>query len=252
MQKSLYGKFGQEIRQNKRTGSNARADVCPSSGLKDGKVTPSTFMRTHHKDLFEQRTNYSFKKELPSLSKNANLLFKWDVKQTYKKNLDLGFVHLKGDDLNHFFRDVGCSRGKDRFGFDLAKDSFAVRKYGPEARLLLDPYYTSKERFQNQIVWKSKLPIQGHRNLNDTNHFNRCDLFLTSKIMCSYPSRRQERKYRNFYINACHIMEKIPKNWYENLSMEWLEKKKFINIRRPQELKKSLLMSGELLVQHVV
>lgn len=246
MQKSLYGKFGQEIRQNKRTGSNARVDVCPSSGLKDGKVTPSTFMRTHHKDLFEQRTNYSFKKELPSLSKNANLLFKWDVKQTYKKNLDLGFVHLKGDDLNHFFRDVGCSRGKDRFGFDLAKDSFAVRKYGPEARLLLDPYYTSKERFQNQIVWKSKLPIQGHRNLNDTNHFNRCDLFLTSKIMCSYPSRRQERKYRNFYINACHIMEKIPKNWYENLSMEWLEKKKFINIRRPQELKKSLLMSGEL------
>lgn len=202
-------------------------------------------MRTQTKDLFEQRTNYSFKKELPGLAKQANAPHNWSSDQVYKKNLDLGFVNLKGNDLNHFFRDVGASKGKDTFGNTYIKDSYSSRKYGDSAKTSLDPYYTSTEKRQHEIVWNSKKPLTGHTKLNTSNHFNRCELYLTSKIMEVQP-KSKERKMKNFYTNACHVMEKIPDDWKDKISMNWVDLKKFNKIKRPQELKKSLLMSGEL------
>lgn len=230
---------------NKLTGSNARVVLCPSSGLKDGKTTPSTFISKQNND-FEQRTKYSFKRELPKLTKTANAPNNWSGPISYRKNLDLGFVDLKGSDLNHFFRDRGADP-KNIFEKELNRDSYLSRKYGNEARTKHDSYFTQKEKLQHEIVWNSKKPLTGHTKLlKDDSHFKRCDLFLTSKIMQSNPSKKQERKMTNFYTNACHVMDKIPEDWKSKLSMDWIEKKKFMTIKRPQELKKSLLMSGEL------
>nr|WAX26101.1 MAG: RNA-dependent RNA polymerase [Army ant associated dicistrovirus 3] len=240
---SVYRKLGQELTANRLTGSNAGVDECPSSGLKDGKTLPSTFMRSH--DLFGQRTNYSFKKELPGLSKFANAPHNWSNNQIYRKNLDLGFINLKGSDLQHFFRDRGASRGPNEFVKVLVRDSYNVRKYGSNAKLILDDYYTSREKYQHNLVLKSKKPLTGHSKLDTSAHFKRCDLYLTSKIMEKQP-KHKIRKMQNFYRNACHVMLKLPTEWYDMISMNWVENKKFMNIKRPQELKKSLIMSGEL------
>lgn len=224
-----------ECLSNTNLGTKDVYHMCPSTGLKDGKTLPSAFMSMEDYE-FEKRIKLAFKKQLPKLQKTCfvrNFI--------YNKNLNFGFVNLKGEDLQFFFRNLIQSQS-DR---NWLTNSYLRLKFGRKALVSSNGFGDFEYKMYDYVSRASK-DFKGHKNLNlnkpPYDHYFRCKLKLVDLIQNNDYSRID----KNFYINSLAILNDLPSEWNNYLSVDWLEKKKFKKIRRVVDLKKALIMTGEL------